>query len=159
MFKLWDQILAMVQKEKSPLGLPPNRALMEATDTFFRKPALVTKRSPHIRDATDLKRFMFMVVMALTPAIVWGIYNTGRSSYLAAGVADAAWRAYRDAKAPNKIQAALIGGARVLFPNAPASEIEEQIKVAISVVGVVVKQSKYQAKYPAHITVELKHDH
>jgi Na+-transporting NADH:ubiquinone oxidoreductase subunit B len=87
-FKLWEAILAMVQKEKSPLGLPPNRALFEATDTFLRKPPIITKRAPHIRDATDLKRMMFMVVVALTPAIIWGIYNTGRSSYLAVGVSD-----------------------------------------------------------------------
>jgi len=89
MWKLWEKILEMTHKEGSPLGLPPNKALMDATDTFLRKPAIVTKRSPHIRDATDLKRFMFTVVVALLPCYAFGIYNTGRNAYLAIGVTDA----------------------------------------------------------------------
>jgi Na+-transporting NADH:ubiquinone oxidoreductase subunit B len=89
MWKLWEKILEMTHKEGSPLGLPPNKALMAATDTFLRKPAIVTKRSPHIRDASDLKRFMFTVVVALLPCYAFGIYNTGRNAYLAIGVKDA----------------------------------------------------------------------
>lgn len=88
MWKLWEAILALAQKEKSPFGLPPNRALMEATDTFLRKPDIVTKRSPHIRDATDLKRFMFIVVVALVPCYIFGTYNAGIQAYRSVGVAD-----------------------------------------------------------------------
>lgn len=88
LFKLWERILEAAHRPKSPLGLPPNRALMDATDTFLRSPAIVTKRAPHVRDATDLKRMMFMVVVALVPAVVFGIYNTGRNAYLSVGVTD-----------------------------------------------------------------------
>ncbi|MFZ9888039.1 MAG: NADH:ubiquinone reductase (Na(+)-transporting) subunit B [Myxococcota bacterium] len=87
-FQIWDKILEKTHAPKSPLGLPPNRALMDATDTFFRKPAIVTKRAPHIRDATDLKRFMITVVIALVPCLLWGVYNTGRNAYLSVGVED-----------------------------------------------------------------------
>ncbi len=87
-FQIWDKILQKTHEPKSPLGFPPNRALMDATDTFFRKPAVVTKRAPHVRDATDLKRYMITVVAALVPCLLWGIYNTGRNSYLAVGVDD-----------------------------------------------------------------------
>jgi Na+-transporting NADH:ubiquinone oxidoreductase subunit B len=89
MWKLWESILAATHKEKSPLGLPPNRALMEATDTFLRKPDIVTKRQPHVRDATDLKRFMFIVVVALIPCYIFGAYHVGRGAYLSIGVTDA----------------------------------------------------------------------
>jgi len=89
MWKLWQSIMDLTHKEGSPLGLPPNKALMDATDTFLRKPDIVTKRAPHIRDATDLKRFMFMVVIALLPAYAFGTYNTGRNAYLSIGVTDA----------------------------------------------------------------------
>lgn len=88
LFSLWDKILQKTHEPKSPLGFPPNRALMDATDTFFRKAAIVTKRAPHVRDATDLKRVMITVVAALVPCLVWGIYNTGRNSYLSIGVED-----------------------------------------------------------------------
>ena len=87
MFKLWDKILHMT--ESGPFGLPPNKALMEATDTFLRKPSIVTKRAPHARDATDLKRIMWLVVVALMPALGFGIYNTARNAYLHIGVTDA----------------------------------------------------------------------
>lgn len=88
LFKLWDKVLEKTHAPKSPLGFPPNRALMEATDTFFRKPAIITKRAPHLRDAMDLKRYMITVVVALVPCLLWGIYNAGRNSYLAVGVDD-----------------------------------------------------------------------
>lgn len=88
MFKLWERILEAAHRPKSPFGIAPNRALLDATDTFLRSPAIVTKRAPHIRDATDLKRFMFVVVLALVPAVLFGIYNTGRNSYLSLGVTD-----------------------------------------------------------------------
>src|SRR5919109_1234287 len=88
LFDLWDKIVHKAHEPKSLIGFPPNRALISATDTFMRKAAIVTKRAPHIRDATDLKRFMLTVVVALLPCLLWGIYNTGRNSYLAIGVED-----------------------------------------------------------------------
>ncbi len=103
MWKLWESILQLAHKEKSPFGLPPNRALMDATDTFLRKPAIVTKRKPHVRDATDLKRFMFTVVVALLPCYVWSVYNTGRAAYASIGIAD-----------PTLVQVMLEGAAYIV---------------------------------------------
>jgi Na+-transporting NADH:ubiquinone oxidoreductase subunit B len=45
--------------------------------TFLFTPATTTKRGSHIRDGVDLKRTMFIVVMALIPALLFGMYNTG----------------------------------------------------------------------------------
>lgn len=45
--------------------------------TFLFTPATTTKRGAHIRDGVDLKRTMFIVVMALIPALLFGMYNTG----------------------------------------------------------------------------------
>ena len=88
MFKLWEKLVEAAHKPGNPLGIVPNRALIDATDTFFRKPSIVTKRAPHIRDATDLKRFMITVVIALVPCFLFGVYNTGRNSYLSIGIQD-----------------------------------------------------------------------
>ena len=52
-------------------------ALYEMIDTLFYSPPDVTRGSPHIRDAIDLKRVMIMVVFAATPAALIGMWNTG----------------------------------------------------------------------------------
>jgi len=65
-----------------PLFAPGGRferfhALFEAVDTFLYSPPDLTRGSPHIRDAIDLKRVMIIVVLAATPAALVGMWNTG----------------------------------------------------------------------------------
>ena len=50
---------------------------VDAFDTFLRVPATVTLKGSHVRDAVDLKRVMIMVVMALVPAALFGMWNVG----------------------------------------------------------------------------------
>ena len=49
----------------------------EAADTFLFSPSIKTQSGPHIRDAIDLKRVMFFVIIAMFPALFFGIYNVG----------------------------------------------------------------------------------
>jgi Na+-transporting NADH:ubiquinone oxidoreductase subunit B len=51
--------------------------LYEAIDTFLYTPGEVNEGSVHVRDGIDLKRTMVSVVIALTPAILMALYNTG----------------------------------------------------------------------------------
>ncbi len=51
--------------------------LFEANDTFMFTPAEKTDSAPHIRDAIDIKRSMIMVVIALIPAVLFGMWNAG----------------------------------------------------------------------------------
>lgn len=55
--------------------------LYETLSTFLFTPKHVTKKGAHIRDGVDLKRTMFMVVLALIPCLLFGIYNTGHWHY------------------------------------------------------------------------------
>ena len=48
-----------------------------AFETFLFVPNHTSKTGSHIRDAIDLKRVMITVIIALLPALVYGIYNTG----------------------------------------------------------------------------------
>ena len=57
--------------------------LFEAVDTFLYSPKTVTKRASHVRDALDLKRMMLTVVIALIPAVLMALYNTGYQANLA----------------------------------------------------------------------------
>ncbi|HZW59830.1 MAG TPA: NADH:ubiquinone reductase (Na(+)-transporting) subunit B [Woeseiaceae bacterium] len=52
-------------------------ALFEMVDTLFYSPPDVTRGSPHVRDALDLKRVMIMVVLAVVPCLLVGTWNTG----------------------------------------------------------------------------------
>ena len=58
---------------------------VNAFDTFLFVPNHTTKKGAHIRDAVDLKRTMVTVIIALIPASIYGIYNTGYQYYLQTG--------------------------------------------------------------------------
>ncbi|MBL6988515.1 MAG: NADH:ubiquinone reductase (Na(+)-transporting) subunit B [Bacteriovoracaceae bacterium] len=51
--------------------------LYEAIDTFLFTSGEVNRGTTHVRDSIDLKRLMSMVIIALTPCIIMGMYNTG----------------------------------------------------------------------------------
>lgn len=57
--------------------------LYEAGDTFLFTPGTVTKGLTHVRDSLDLKRMMFMVVVALIPCTLFGMWNVGYQTNLA----------------------------------------------------------------------------
>ncbi len=72
--------------------------LFEAKETFLFTPGSVSKKDSHVRDALDMKRLMMTVVVALFPAILFGIWNTGyqtnlsiEAAGLTAGQAGVAW--------------------------------------------------------------------
>ena len=60
--------------------------LFEAQDTFALTPPDVTTGKTHVRDAVDLKRVMFTVVVALVPCLLWAIYNAGYQYYAHSGM-------------------------------------------------------------------------
>ena len=59
---------------------------IDAFDTFLRVPGTVTRTGAHVRDAVDLKRIMIIVVLALVPAALFGMWNVGYQHSLATGV-------------------------------------------------------------------------
>ncbi|MBS3738995.1 NADH:ubiquinone reductase (Na(+)-transporting) subunit B [Mesohalobacter halotolerans] len=58
---------------------------VNALDTFLFVPNDTTKKGSHIRDAVDLKRTMITVVLALIPALIFGIWNAGYQHYTQLG--------------------------------------------------------------------------
>lgn len=61
------------------------RSLYDGMDTFLYVPNTTSKSGTNIHDAIDSKRIMSMVVVALLPALLFGMYNVGYQNYLAAG--------------------------------------------------------------------------
>ena len=60
---------------------------IDAFDTFLRVPGTVTRTGAHVRDAVDLKRIMIIVVLALVPAALFGMWNVGYQHSIATGAA------------------------------------------------------------------------
>ena len=60
------------------------QSTFEAFETFAFTPNTVTRRGSHVRDAVDMKRAMITVVIALMPALLFGMWNTGYQTSLTA---------------------------------------------------------------------------
>ena len=61
------------------------RSIYDGFETFLYVPNTTAKTGVNIHDAIDSKRIMSMVVIALMPAMLFGMYNIGYQNYLAAG--------------------------------------------------------------------------
>ncbi len=58
----------------------------DAIETFLYVPNTVTKpRGSHIRDTMDMKRTMILVMIALIPSLLFGMWNTGHWHFIAFG--------------------------------------------------------------------------
>jgi Na+-transporting NADH:ubiquinone oxidoreductase subunit B len=65
--------------------------LFEANETFLFVLPKTTKSRVHVRDAVDSKRLMITVVVALIPAILFGMWNIGFQKLTALGEATGFW--------------------------------------------------------------------
>ena len=61
------------------------RSLFDGFETFLYVPNTTAKTGVNIHDAIDSKRIMSFVVIALIPALLFGMYNVGYQNYAAAG--------------------------------------------------------------------------
>ena len=61
------------------------RSVFSGFETFLFVPNKTSKRGTHIHDAVDSKRTMSVVVLALVPALLFGMYNTGYQHFRAVG--------------------------------------------------------------------------
>lgn len=62
------------------------KGVFESFETFLVVPGKTTpSKGAHIRDAMDSKRLMSIVVIALIPALLFGMWNTGHQHFLSQG--------------------------------------------------------------------------
>ena len=60
--------------------------VFESFETFLFMPThTAPKKGAHVRDYNDLKRTMILVVVALVPALLFGMYNVGYQHFLSVG--------------------------------------------------------------------------
>ena len=61
------------------------RSVFDGFETFALVPNDTSKSGVNIHDSIDSKRIISMVIIALMPAMLFGMYNIGYQNYLAAG--------------------------------------------------------------------------
>ncbi|HNV96443.1 MAG TPA: NADH:ubiquinone reductase (Na(+)-transporting) subunit B [Bacteroidales bacterium] len=66
----------------------------DAFETFLFVPNKVTQKGAHIRDSIDLKRTMSVVIVALIPALLFGMYNVGFQYFKAIGQDAGFWEMF-----------------------------------------------------------------
>jgi Na+-transporting NADH:ubiquinone oxidoreductase subunit B len=69
-------------------------SVFEGMESFLFVPGKTAKTGVHIHDAMDSKRAMSLVVIALIPCLLFGMYNAGYQHYLAIGEPSGFWATF-----------------------------------------------------------------
>ena len=84
--KLFSNILSKIKPHFEDGGkLKKFWPAYDAFETFLFVPKHTTRQGVHIRDAVDLKRTMVTVIIALIPALLFGMWNIGQLHFNATG--------------------------------------------------------------------------
>lgn len=84
--KALRQLLDKIKPTFSEGGkLSSLHSVFDGFETFLFVPNHTSKSGVHIHDSIDTKRTMFWVILALIPAMLFGMYNTGYQHFLATG--------------------------------------------------------------------------
>ncbi|MDR0844439.1 MAG: NADH:ubiquinone reductase (Na(+)-transporting) subunit B [Tannerella sp.] len=67
------------------------RSVFEGIESFIFVPNATSKTGVHIHDSIDSKRTMTVVILALAPALLFGMYNAGYQHYLSIGTNPGFW--------------------------------------------------------------------
>jgi Na+-transporting NADH:ubiquinone oxidoreductase subunit B len=70
------------------------KSVFSGIETFLFVPNHTSKSGSHIHDPIDLKRTMSVVVLALVPALLFGMYNVGYQHFLAIGESADFWQMF-----------------------------------------------------------------
>ena len=70
------------------------RSVFDGFETFLFVPNTTSKSGVNVHDAIDSKRLMIFVLIALLPALLFGMYNIGYQNYAAAGVDGTFWEMF-----------------------------------------------------------------
>ena len=63
--------------------------VFDSLETFAFTPGHVTSSGAHVRDSIDLKRTMFLVIVAMIPCLLFGMWNIGCLLYTSPSPRDA----------------------------------------------------------------------
>ena len=105
----------------------------EGFETFLYVPNTTTQRGSHVRDCNDIKRVMIVVVLALVPAMLFGMYNVGYQAGIE-GILPAFWFGFL--KALPTIIVSYVTGLAIEF--AFAQKRKHEINEGFLVTGLLI---------------------
>jgi len=74
--------------------MAPFGSLFDAIETLFFVPKKTSQSGVHIHDNKDSKRLMIIVVLAMIPALLFGMWNTGHQHFLSLNETVDFWTAF-----------------------------------------------------------------
>ncbi len=84
--KLFKNLLDKVRPSFTEGGkLEKFYPIYDSIETFLFVPGHETKKGTHIRDGIDMKRTMFMVIIAMVPCLLFGMWNIGHQHFSTIG--------------------------------------------------------------------------
>lgn len=114
------------------------RSVFDGFETFLFVPNTTSKVGTHIHDAIDSKRIMSLVVIALMPALLFGMYNVGYQHFTHTGGEGSFWEmfAYGFLAVLPKIIVSYVVGLGIEF--AVAQWKKEEIQEGFLVSGMLI---------------------
>ena len=70
------------------------RSVFDGFETFLYTPRSTSASGVHVHDAIDSKRVMIIVVLALIPCLLFGMYNAGYQNSICSGTAMTHWQMF-----------------------------------------------------------------
>lgn len=70
------------------------QSVFEGFESFLYTPNSTSQSGTHVHDSLDSKRIMIIVVAALMPCLIFGMFNTGYQNYLCAGIEGSVWEKF-----------------------------------------------------------------
>lgn len=117
-------------------------SVFDGLETFFFVPSTTSRRGVHIHDAMDSKRTMTVVLVALMPALFFGMYNLGYQHYMAIGQQAGFWAMFLYgllAILPKIIVAYVAGlGTEFIFAQIRGHEVAEGFLVTGFLIPLIV---------------------
>jgi Na+-transporting NADH:ubiquinone oxidoreductase subunit B len=141
--KFLRQYLNKIKPEFEPGGkFAPFHSVFEGIESFLFVPNRTSKSGVHIHDAIDSKRTMSVVVIALIPCLLFGMYNTGYQHYLAMGSVPDLWTVFLYgflAVIPTVIVSYVVGlGIEFVVAQIKGHEIQEGFLVSGILIPLIV---------------------
>ncbi len=129
--KILDNIKPHVQKGGK---FEMFHSAFDAVETLLFVPDHVTTKGSHIRDGVDMKRTMTVVILALLPTLIFGMWNVGRLHFLSHGetfeIMDAFWYGFLKVL-PIIIVTYVVGlGLEIIFAQQRGHEVNEGFLVS-----------------------------
>ncbi|MBF0576814.1 NADH:ubiquinone reductase (Na(+)-transporting) subunit B [Dysgonomonas sp. GY617] len=117
-------------------------SLYDAIDTFLYVPSATSKSGVHIHDASDTKRTMSLVILALVPALLFGMYNVGYQHYQAIGEVPVLWNCFLFgllAILPKIVVSYVVGlGIEIIIAQIKGHEVQEGFLVSGMLIPMIV---------------------